>query len=130
MLFDRVFIDFSDIRLLTADLRITHYCNEHVRDARSAYLAQRRELVAVNAIKQQNASTENRTFVNRLESARSGEMLGIDHHFNVPRVEFFHAALQHDPATVDEHEVRQNVLDLFHLMCCHDNRATAIEVIV
>src|SRR5437899_8203573 len=91
---------------------IRHYCNEHVRDARSAYLAQRRELVAVNAIKQQNASTENRTFVHRFERACGGEMLGIDHHFNVTRVEFFHAALEHDPATVDEHEVRQNVLNL------------------
>src|SRR5438552_4934744 len=109
---------------------IRHHGDEHVRDARSAYLAQRRELLAVNAIKQQHAAPENRTSVNSLESARSGEMLGIDHHFNVTRVEFFHAALQHDPATVDEHEVRQNVLNLFHLMCCHDNRATAIEVIV
>src|SRR6476659_11391198 len=57
-------------------------------------------------------------------------MLGVHHHFNVPRVEFFHAALEHDPAPVDEHQVRQNVLDLFHLMCCDDDCATAIEVIV
>ena len=69
--------------------------------------------------------------MHRFEGACGGEVLGIHHHFEVTRIEFFHAALEDDPAlTVDEHEVRQNVLDLFHLMRCHDNRATAIEVIV
>src|ERR1043166_136502 len=108
----------------------THHSDKQIGDTRTAHLAQRFELVPVNAIKQQNASAEYRAFVHRFEGARASEMLGIHHDLNVPRVEFFHAALEHDPATVDEHEVRQNVLNLLHLMCCHDDRAAAIEIIV
>src|SRR5436190_23347085 len=108
----------------------THHGDEQIGNARAAHLTQCFELVAVNVIEQQHASPENRTFVHRFEGACGSEVLGIHHHFEVTRVEFFHAALEYDPATVDKHEVRQNVLDLFHLMCCHDNRAAAIEVIV
>src|SRR5206468_9772775 len=104
--------------------------DEQIGDARTTQLAHRWHLVGVNAIKQQHPAPENRPFVDRFEGACGGEVLGIHHHFEVTRVEFFHAALEHDPAAVDEHKVRQNVLDLFHLMCCHDNCATAIEVIV
>src|SRR5438034_6289556 len=107
----------------------THHGDEQIGNARTAHLAHGCELVAADAIKQQHAPTENRPFVHWLERARDSEMLWIHHHFEVTRVEFFHAALEHDPATVDEHEVRQNVLDLFHLMCRHDNCAAAIEVI-
>src|SRR5512133_891990 len=108
----------------------THHGDEQIGNARTAHLAQCFELVAANAIEQQHAAPENCPLVQWIECARRSELLGVHHHFEVTRVEFFHAALEHDPATVDEHEVRQNVLDLFHLMCCHDNRATAIEVIV
>src|SRR5260370_4985369 len=108
----------------------THYGNKQISDARAAYLAERFELVTVNAIEQQHAAPENRPLVQWIECTRRSELLAIHHYFEVTRVEFFHAALEHDPATVDEHQVRQNVLDLFHLMCCHDNRAAPIEVIV
>src|SRR4029077_16676373 len=107
-----------------------HYGNKQIGNARAAHLAHRFELVAVNAIEQQHAAPENWPLVHRFEGACDGEVLGIHHHFEVTRVEFFHAALEHDPATVDEHQVRQNVLDLLDLMGCHDDRATAIEVIV
>src|SRR5262249_23926263 len=102
----------------------THHGDEQSGDARSAYLAQSFEVIPVNAIEQQNAATDNRPFVHRFEGACCGEVLGIHHHFEVTRVEFFHAALEHDPAAVDEHQVGQNVLDLFDLMHCHDDCAT------
>src|ERR1700751_452070 len=92
-------------------LRRTHYCNENIGDARSAYLAQRCQLIAVNAIEQQHAATENRTFMHRFECASSGEVLRIYHHLNVTCFEFFHAALQHDSAAVDKHQIGQNILD-------------------
>ena len=57
-------------------------------------------------------------------------MLGMHHHFHIARLEFFHAALEHDAAVVDEHEIGEDVLDLFHLMRRHDDRAAVIEVIV
>src|SRR4029077_3467299 len=107
-----------------------HYGNKQIGDARAAYLAQRFELAPVNAIEQQHAAPENRPLVHRFESACGGEVLGIHHHFEVTRVEFFHAALEHDPAPVDEHQVRQNILNLFDLMCCYDDCAAAIEIIV
>src|ERR1700757_2687090 len=114
----------------TAGQRQTHHGDEQIGDARTAHLAKCFELIAINAIKQQNASTENRAFLHRFESTCGSEVFGIHHHFNIPRVEFFHAALEDDPATVDEHEVRQNVLDLFHLMRGHYDGAAAIEIVV
>src|SRR5690348_11097581 len=54
----------------------------------------------------------------------------MDHHFEVARLEFFHAALKNDAAVIDENQIGQNVLDFFHLMGCHDDRAAVIEVIV
>ena len=54
----------------------------------------------------------------------------MHHHFQIARLEFFHAAAEYDAAAIDEHDIRENVMDLFHLMCRHDNGAAAIEVVV
>ena len=37
---------------------------------------------------------------------------------------------EYDAAAVDEHEIGEDVLDLFDLMCGHDDGAAAIEVVV
>ena len=57
-------------------------------------------------------------------------MLGIHHQFRIPRLEFFHAAIEHDAAVVDEHHIGEDVLDLFDLMGRHDDGAGAIVVVV
>src|SRR5439155_22505457 len=46
------------------------------------------------------------------------------------RLQFFHAAIEYHPTMVDEHDIGEDVLDLFHLMCGYDDRAAAIEVVV
>ncbi len=68
--------------------------------------------------------------MHRLERPRRGDLLGIHHHFQIARLEFFHAAIEDDAAAVDEHEIGEDVLDLFHLMGRHDDGAAAIEVVV
>src|SRR5262245_28146453 len=108
----------------------THHRDEQIGDTRTTHLAEHFELIAVNTIEQQHTAPENRTLVHRFKRACGGEVLRVHHHFEVTRVEFFHAALEYDPAAVDKHQIRQNILDLFHLMSCHDDRATPIEIIV
>ena len=68
--------------------------------------------------------------MNRLERPRCGELLGTHHHFDIARLELFHAALEHDAAAVDEDQIGEDVLDLFHLMGRHHDGAAAIEVVV
>src|SRR5438105_905629 len=57
-------------------------------------------------------------------------MVRVHHHFEIARFEFFHAAFEHDATSVDEHEIGQDVLNLFHLMRRHDDGTGAVEVIV
>src|SRR3977135_3326147 len=57
-------------------------------------------------------------------------MLRIHHHVDITRVEFFHAALEHDLTAVDEHEIGKDILDLFHLVRCYHDSTAVIEVIV
>ena len=57
-------------------------------------------------------------------------MVRVHHHFHVARLEFLHAAFEHDAAVINEHEIGQDILDLFHLMRRHHDGAAAIEVIV
>ena len=85
---------------------------------------------AIDMIEQQDAAAEHLALVHRLERPRGRELLGIHHHFQIARLEFFHAAFEHDAAAVDEHEVGEDVLDLFHLMRRHHDGAAAIEVVV
>src|SRR6266852_9065185 len=54
----------------------------------------------------------------------------MHHHFQVSRLQLFHAAIEYDAAAVDEHDIGEDVLDLFYLMCRHDDGAAAIEVVV
>src|SRR5882724_10509585 len=54
----------------------------------------------------------------------------MHHHFQIARLYFFHAAIKYDAAAVDEHHIGEDVLDLFHLMCGHDDGAAAVEVVV
>ena len=68
--------------------------------------------------------------MHRFESACGREVLGIHHHFDVARIELFHAALQHDPAAIDKHQIGEHVLHLLHLMGGHHDGAAAIEIIV
>src|SRR6516165_5548661 len=51
-------------------------------------------------------------------------------HFQIPRLELLHAAIEYDPAAVDEYEIGQHILDLFHLMGGHNNGAVPVEVVV
>src|SRR5258708_1860933 len=51
-------------------------------------------------------------------------------HFEIARLEFFHAAIENDAPTVDEHEIGQDVLDVFNLMRGYDDGAAAIEIVV
>ena len=44
-------------------------------------------------------------------------------------LQFFHAATENNAPAVNEDDIGQNLLDLVHLVCGHDNRATAIEVV-
>src|SRR5258708_28212720 len=58
------------------------------------------------------------------------DLLGIHHDFQIARLEFFHAAIEYDAAPIDKHEIREDVLNLFHLMCGHHDSSAAIEVVV
>ena len=122
----------SDFCSLTSDLRlrIAHHSNEQVGDAGPADFAKCGELLAIGMIEQEHAAAENWSLMHRLERPCRREMLGIHHHLEIARIEFFHAAFEHDPTAVDEHEVGEHVLDLFHLMRRHNDGAAAIEVIV
>src|SRR5215471_10018179 len=57
-------------------------------------------------------------------------MIRMHHEFHVARLEFFHAAFQHDLAAIDEHEIGEHVLDFFDLVRRHHDRATPIEIVV
>src|SRR5204863_490607 len=89
--------------------------NRMLRSRRS-HVAKRGELLAFDTIEQQDAAPEHLAFVNRLQRPCCGDLLGIHHHFQIARLEFFHAAIEHHAAAVNEHDIGQDVLNLFHLM--------------
>src|ERR1043166_8961235 len=68
--------------------------------------------------------------MHRIERACGSQLFWIHHDFHVARFKFFHAALEHDAAAIDEHEIGEHVLNLFNLMRGHDDRSAAIEIIV
>ena len=86
--FDGVLIE----PLLAAAPLIAQHGNEQVGDARRAHVAKRGELLAIDAIEQQDAAAEHLALVNRLERPCCGDLLGMHHHFQIARLEFFHAA--------------------------------------
>ena len=57
-------------------------------------------------------------------------MVRMYHHLDIARLEFFHAAFEHNAAMIDENEIGQHILHFFHLMRRHQDRAATIEIIV
>jgi hypothetical protein len=99
------------IAVLVADNR-----DKQIGDSRRPYVAECRELLPVNAIKQENAAPEYLPLMDRLEGAGRRNLFRTHHYFQVSRFQFFHAAIEDDAATIDEHQVCQHVLNFFDLM--------------
>src|SRR5882672_4013501 len=123
-------MEYSSGRSLCLAGLIAHHGNEQVGNAGRAHVAKRGELLTIDSIEQQDAATEHLALVHRLEPPCRGYLLGMHHHFQIARLQLFHAAIEYDAAAVDEHDIREDVLDLFHLMCGHHDSAAAIEVVV
>jgi len=127
-------LEYSSSRSLCLSGLIAHHGNEQVGDAGLAHVAEVGELLTIHMIKrqieQQDVATEHLALVNRLERPRCDDLLGMHHHFQIARLEFFHGAIEDDAAAVDEHEIGEDVLDVFHLMGRHHDGAAAIEVVV
>jgi len=62
--------------------------------------------------------------------ARSSKLLRNHSHFLVARFHFVHAAIQHDAAAIDEHQIGKHMLNLIHLVRRHHNRAAAVEIVI
>src|SRR5207248_833341 len=107
-----------------------HHGNEQVGDAGRAHVAKRYQSLTIHPIEKHGAATDSLTLVHRLERPCRGGLLGTHRHFQITRLQLFHAAIQYDPSAVDEHDIREHVLDLFHLMCRYHDGAVAIEVVV
>src|ERR1700745_1504132 len=90
----------------------THHGHEQVGNARTAHLAERRELLTIDTVEEQDAASKYLSFVNGFERARRGHVLRVDHYFHIARLELLHAAMEHNPATMEEHEIGEHVLDL------------------
>src|SRR5437879_10382847 len=107
---------------------IAEHGNKQVGDARRSHVAKRGELLAFDTIEQQDAAPEHLAFVNRPERPCCAELFGMHHQFRIAQFEFFHAAIEYDAAAVNEHDIGQDVLNLFHLMGGHHDGAASIEV--
>src|SRR5258707_9850394 len=95
----------SSSRSLSRRVWISNHGYEQVGDAWGAHVAKRGELLAIGTIEQQDASPQYLALVNGLERICCGELLGVHHHFQIARLEFFHAASEYDAPAVDEHEI-------------------------
>ncbi len=87
-------------------------------------------MVAIDPIEQKNAATEYLALVNRVERTPRCDLVGIHRDFEKARLEFFHAAIEYDAAAVDEHDIGEDVLQLFDLVRGNDDGAFPIEVVV
>src|SRR6516165_1190925 len=127
-------IGYSSSRSLYVAHLIAHNGNEQVGDAGRAHVAQVGELfghlLTIHSIEQQDAAAEHLALVYRPQRPCCGEPLGIHRNFQVARFQFFHAATEYNFSAIYEHHISENVLDFFHLMGGHDDRAVAIEVVV
>src|SRR5215471_14097177 len=108
---------------------MVHHGYKQVGDAGRADVAKCCELTAIDTIEQQDAPTHRLALVNGLERPGRGQLIGIHHDFAIARLYFFHAAIEHDPAAVNEHEIGEDVLDLVHLVRGDHDGALAIEVV-
>ncbi len=68
--------------------------------------------------------------MNWLEGSRNCGSFRIHRHFQIARLEFFHAAAEYDAAAMDEHDIGEHILDIVHLVCGDYDRAAAVEIIV
>src|SRR5712664_2695155 len=123
-------MEYSSSPSLGRAALIAEHGNKQVGDAWRSHVAKRGELLAFDTIEQQDAPAEHLALVNRFQRPCCGDLLGIHHHFQIARLEFFHAAIEYDSTAVDEHDIGEDVLDLFNLMCGHDDGAAAIVVVV
>src|SRR4029077_6212910 len=123
-------MEYSFSRSLRLAGLIAHHGNEQIGDAGRTHFAQIGELFAIYTFEEQDTAPEHLALVHWTERPRCSDLRGIHRHFRIARLEFFHAAVEHDPATVDEHHIGEDVLYFFHLMGGHDDRALAIEVVV
>src|SRR5882724_6632281 len=123
-------MEYSSSRSLGHAALIAEHGYKQVGDARGSHVSKRGELLAFDTIEQQDAPPEHLALVNRLQHPCCGDLLGIHHHIQKPALEFPHASIEYDSAVVDEHDIGQDVLDLFHLMCGHHDGAGAVEVVI
>src|SRR5688572_31100890 len=79
----------------------------------------------MRTVVQQDAAADRLTRVHRVQRSCRGDVVGMDHDFEITRRHFLHAALEHDAPAVDEHDVGQHVLDLFDLM--RDRKSTRLN---
>ena len=112
-------IEYSLTAPCAAAALIAHHRNEQVGDAGRAHVAKRGELLTIDTIEQQDAATEHLALVHRLQRPRRGSLLRMHHHFQIARLQLFHAAIEYDPPAIDEHDLGEHVLDLVHLVCRH-----------
>src|SRR6267378_6317439 len=109
-------MEYSSSPSLGRAALIAEHRNKQVGDARRAHVAERGGLLAFDTIEQQDAAPEHLALVNRLQRPCRGDLLGMHHHFQIARLEFFHAAIEYDAAAVDEHDIGEDILNFFHLM--------------
>src|SRR6185436_17291897 len=95
----------ADGRIRRGELLFAHDRDEDVGNARASRFTEGCDLLAIRIFEEEHAAAKNRALINRLERARRVESLRVHHHFQVARLEILHAALQHDPPTVDEHQI-------------------------
>src|ERR1700674_1169910 len=98
-------MEYSSSASLGRAALIAEHGNKQVGDARRAHVAKGGELLTIDTIEQQDAAPEHLALVHRPERPCRGDLLGIHHHFQVARLEFFHAAIEYDPASIDKHEI-------------------------
>src|SRR5207302_1897181 len=93
------------------------------------HFAEGGEPLPVDAVEQHNASAYPLPLVDRFQSAGCSELFGTHRHFTIARFDLVHAAFEDDPATIDERDIGQYVLNFFDLMGGEQDRAAAVEVI-
>src|SRR5260370_15149324 len=98
--------------------------NEQVGDGGRAHVAERGQLLTVeflisHTIEKQDAATERPTLVNRLERPCRVAPLGMYRHFQISRLEAFHAPPEYRLTPVDKHEIGKDIVAVFHLVLPH-----------
>src|SRR5262249_41169419 len=104
--------------------------NEQVGNRRCTHFPKLHKSTSFDTIEHQHRASEYLPFIHWFQCSRRRDLIGSDSHFQITRLELFHAATEHDSPTVNEHQVRQDVLQLFHLMCRHHDRPGPVEVVV